>query len=125
MLTYLTSNLKSNYYWKMRLFLGIITKMEELISNVLEYASVDRVAEEFAPVDTKELLQEIEDLIFVPEHIELQVADDLPVVSGNRVMLQQLFQNLIVNAIKYRQQGVTPWIHIRCQQSEGGMGERL
>ncbi|MDC7997292.1 ATP-binding protein [Gilvibacter sediminis] len=80
---------------------GTITKMEELISNVLEYASVDRVAEEFAPVDTRELVQEIEDLIFVPEHIELQIADNLPVVSGNRIMLQQLFQNLIVNAVKY------------------------
>ncbi|NQX77998.1 ATP-binding protein [Gilvibacter sp.] len=107
-----------------------ITKMEELISNVLEYASVDRVAEEFTPVDTHELLQEILDLIFVPDHIEMQISSKLPTVSGNRVMLQQLFQNLVVNAVKYNDKPLG-FVNVSCQDkdtffefkvSDNGMG---
>ena len=43
--------------------------------------------------------------------------DNLPVVQGDPSQLAQLFQNLISNAIKYRQPGLRPEIHITAERS--------
>lgn len=38
--------------------------------------------------------------------------DELPVVSGNKTQLQQLFQNLITNGLKYQTADNKPSVHI-------------
>ncbi len=78
-----------------------LEKMEQLISDVLEYSSVG--SENAAPekVDLQEVLADIETLLHCPEHITLTIHPDLPTVNGDKVKLQQLFQNLMSNAIRY------------------------
>lgn len=44
--------------------------------------------------------------------------DPLPVVPGDEEQLLQVFQNLIENAIKYRQADQTPQIHIRAEAQD-------
>ena len=46
-------------------------------------------------------------------------ADPLPSVSMSRIHLQQLFQNLIGNAIKYRSAGKMPRVQIAAQRQNG------
>jgi light-regulated signal transduction histidine kinase (bacteriophytochrome) len=41
--------------------------------------------------------------------------DELPVVTGDRILLAQLLQNLLENAVKYRRE-VAPVIHVGCQR---------
>jgi signal transduction histidine kinase len=41
--------------------------------------------------------------------------DPLPTIRGHRRQLQQLFQNLIGNAIKYGKPDVPPVIHLSCR----------
>jgi len=45
-------------------------------------------------------------------------ADGLPVISGYPSEMKQLFQNLIVNAIKFRKEGITPQIYISAQRKD-------
>ncbi|HTS49401.1 MAG TPA: ATP-binding protein, partial [Bryobacteraceae bacterium] len=45
--------------------------------------------------------------------------DPLPLVPVHAVQLQQLFQNLVGNAIKYRRPGVPALVHIAAQQQGG------
>jgi signal transduction histidine kinase len=45
------------------------------------------------------------------------VCGDLPIVIGFATELRQLFQNLIINSIKFRRQNITPKIKIEAQKS--------
>lgn len=44
------------------------------------------------------------------------VVDDLPEVTGDRVLLTQLFQNLIGNAMKFVAKGVQPIVHVTMER---------
>jgi signal transduction histidine kinase len=51
--------------------------------------------------DTKEVIYKAIDLIAAPPDIEISVKGEFPKVSINKTSLQQVFLNLITNAIKY------------------------
>jgi len=78
-----------------------LEKMEQLISDVLKYSSVTRVEQIYEDVHTQEVLKDILDLIHLPDHVFIKIDEDLPVLKADRVRIQQLFQNLISNAIRY------------------------
>lgn len=78
-----------------------LEKMEQLISDILLYSSIGAETTEEHAVDLNSLIEDIKQILFIPEHISIQVLKKLPVVYGDKVKLQQLFQNLIGNAIKF------------------------
>lgn len=90
-------------------------RMTLLVDDLLAYSHIS----------TTPLQQEIVDLNkkinLVLSDLELQIAEKtaiiriepLPGVKGYRRQLQQLFQNLIGNALKYSKEGITPEIIIR------------
>ena len=92
--------------------------MEQLITDVLEYSSIDSNTSENKDVDLNETIQELIALLFVPDHIEIKVLNTLPVINGNKTKLLQLFQNLISNAIKFndKEEGV---IEVNVEQVNG------
>ena len=49
--------------------------------------------------------------------------DSLPTLQMNLVELTQMFQNLIGNAIKFRQEGVAPEVHIGAERMSGVRGQ--
>ncbi len=76
-------------------------KMELLITDVLNYSSIDARNTEMLDVDLNELIVDIFKMLYIPNHIEIKLSESLPVVRGDKTKLQQLFQNLISNAIKF------------------------
>jgi len=78
-----------------------LEKMEQLISDVLVYSSVGAETEEKETVDLEVLVADLTTILFVPEHVSISVLNVLPKIRGEKVKLQQLFQNLISNAIKF------------------------
>lgn len=75
--------------------------MENLISNILEYSSAGSETNESQDVDLNETMNDLNTLIFVPEHIHINIIKKLPIVKGDPTKFQQLFQNLLSNAIKF------------------------
>jgi two-component system, OmpR family, phosphate regulon sensor histidine kinase PhoR len=55
--------------------------------------------------------------------IEIEAAPDLPKIAGERDELIQLFQNLIVNAIKYGREGGHVWIKLASAPAAQGRGQ--
>lgn len=52
--------------------------------------------------------------------VVIHVADDLPIVQGDRSLVAQVFQNLFSNSIKYRKKDDPPQIWIESRQSDQG-----
>jgi signal transduction histidine kinase len=73
--------------------------MNEMIYGILNSSS-GYTDDQQEVVDLNELIQEILRHVDVPEHITI-VVDDLPSLHIEKVLIQQVFQNLISNAIKY------------------------
>lgn len=78
-----------------------LEKMEQLISDILLYSSIGSESKETNDVDLNALIDELKQLLYVPDHISINVLNELPTVTGDKTKLQQLFQNLISNAIKF------------------------
>ena len=75
--------------------------MEKLISNVLEYSSAGATSKKFEDVDLNKLLNNLKQVLFIPDNINLTIPNTLPVIKGDATKFQQLFQNFISNAIKF------------------------
>ncbi len=88
-------------------------RMEQLIHDLLSYSRVDIADTQFEAVDCQAALTTA--LINVKTAIEESGAivthDPLPVVTGDRTQLTQLFQNVIGNAVKYHSDK-PPTVHI-------------
>ncbi len=78
-----------------------LEKMEQLISDVLMYSSVGVETLEKETIDLDALVSDLKTILFVPDHVSINVLQPLPKIEGEKVKLQQLFQNLISNAIKF------------------------
>jgi signal transduction histidine kinase len=92
-----------------------IAKMDRLISAILNLTREGR--REFKPekIDTAELIEAIVSTLAhqaAEAHAEIQVAP-LPDLVSDRLALEQIFSNLIDNAIKYLKPGVPGEIRIR------------
>lgn len=78
-----------------------LEKMEQLISDILDYSSVGSDESEKTEVNLQELVSDLKQMLYIPEHISVNITNTLPSLVGHKTKLQQLFQNLISNAIKF------------------------
>lgn len=85
----------------LELLRGRVHRMEGLIDGILHYSRAGRTRGNPEKVDTRELLSEVVELIAPPEQVRIEVGEGMPVLWSERLPLQQVFMNLIGNAIKY------------------------
>ena len=85
----------------LRLLQAGVHRMEGLIDGILAYSRAGRTLNAPEPVDTGALVREVVELLAPPAEVTIQVADAMPTVEAERVPLQQVFLNLIGNALKY------------------------
>lgn len=93
------------------------TRMQNLIDAILHYSRLGNTNGMPEPVDVNELLKNILDLLSPPKHIKIIVNGEMPTVTGEKIKLHEIFQNLISNGIKYnnKEQGL-----IEIGYSDGG-----
>lgn len=78
-----------------------LEKMDSLIQGVLTYSRIDRADVTKEKVNLHEIVGNIIHIIDIPAHISITVDNTLPVILADRYRMQQLFQNLIGNAVTY------------------------
>ncbi|WP_299838678.1 PAS domain-containing sensor histidine kinase [uncultured Tenacibaculum sp.] len=79
----------------------VVEKMERLINDILNYSSINNDGEPTEEVDTYKVMEGISKLIYVPKHIKIEIDKNLPKIKADKVRIQQLFQNLMSNAVNY------------------------
>ncbi len=96
-----------------------VERMQALIKDLLAYGKVNNEETEKAHVDIAQVLDGVTDAlrIKIDETDTRIIYNDLPVVEGNKSQLNQLFQNLIENAIKFRRNEVTPEINVSAKKN--------
>lgn len=99
-----------------RMLLGA-ANMRLLIDNLLEFSRTSRHNNNFATVDINQILKvvEAELELKIEETGATIIAGKLPLMEGIPSQIQQLFTNLLGNAIKFRQAGQPPEIRISCE----------
>ncbi len=89
-------------------------RMSQLIKALLGYAQVGADERTMVPVPLEAVLIEAQGNLearIVDTNASIQCTD-LPSVKGDHVLLVQLFQNLLVNAIKFSRKGTAPVIRV-------------
>lgn len=82
-------------------------RMREMVDGLLAYSRIDMDDSEFRTIDCNALLEDVrDDLQFqIADSDATVVVDDLPSVVGDPHQLEQVFSNLVSNAIKYSGEG--------------------
>lgn len=80
---------------------GRVKRMEAMINGLLQYARLGRTDTQIQLVSVAELLAEILDSLAPPSTFKIVIAPDLPTFYTKRLLLSQVFANLIGNAFKH------------------------
>ncbi len=96
-------------------------RMQQLVDDILDFSHVSNDKLIYQPVNLNTIIRFVQadmDLRIQASGAVIQVSS-LPEVEGIPPQLQQLFQNLFTNAIKFAREGVTPAINITAGQVSG------
>jgi PAS domain S-box-containing protein len=101
------------------------SRMQTLINDLLSYSRVSTNARAFAPVDLAEVARYVvSDLESRIDQVGATVSvEPLPVISGDKLQLSQLLQNLIGNALKFHKPGNAPRVAVRANVEPDPNGE--
>jgi signal transduction histidine kinase len=75
-------------------------RLENMINGLLEYAKVGKIQKGIETVDVLRLAREIIDLV-VPKNYTVQIDGVMPFIETEKLHIEQVFSNLISNAVKY------------------------
>ncbi|TVZ08369.1 histidine kinase/DNA gyrase B/HSP90-like ATPase [Cellulophaga sp. RHA_52] len=77
-----------------------LVKMDKLVSGILKHATIGNNEEAKSNVNISLLLKDIKSTIYIPKNVIIKVADNLPTLFLDKYRLEQLFMNLLTNAVK-------------------------
>jgi signal transduction histidine kinase len=97
---------------------GAIDRSEQLVERLLTLASGDRGLEHHEEVDLARTCREVLDEL-APRGLDVELALQPAVVSGDRVLLRHLVANLLDNAIRHNRDGGR--LQVACGPAPGGV----
>lgn len=114
----LPSNLEPDVQLYLNRMLAATDNMRTLIDNLLEFSRTSRISEPFVKTDLNNIISEVKaDLELKIEETSTTITSEvLPVIDAIPMQMRQLFTNLFTNAIKFKGEGLTPKIDIKCAE---------
>jgi light-regulated signal transduction histidine kinase (bacteriophytochrome) len=91
---------------KLHTLVKLTTRMEALIESLLKFSRLSRQDLQMEPLDLNLLLQNVRELFAMNpqwQNCKIQIPRSLPIVMGDRLLIEEIFINLITNAFKYNE----------------------
>jgi light-regulated signal transduction histidine kinase (bacteriophytochrome) len=85
----------------LRLLHGRVHRMESLIDGILQFARAGRAQKPPGVVDVGGLVASVVDFVKAPPSCRIEVVSEMPVLLTHGPELQQVFTNLITNAVRH------------------------
>lgn len=85
----------------LQLIKGRVMRLENLIKGILSFAIIGKDLNEIEEINVSDLVHEIVEAIPVKSGVSIIIDKNLPVIHAEKILLTQIFTNLISNAIKY------------------------
>ncbi|MCU1454563.1 MAG: hypothetical protein JWN46_2709 [Acidimicrobiales bacterium] len=101
---------------------GGANRMQQLINDLLAFSRVGRTTERFEPVALDRVVEQAQRSLgqAIEESGAIIEVGDLPTVNGDPVLLATLFQNLLGNAVKFRD-GDAPRVEVTAAHHDGAV----
>jgi len=80
---------------------GRVVRMEHLINGIFNYTKAGRNGSELSCFNVSDLVRETVDLIGISPNVTVNIREGMPVITAERVKLQQVFMNLINNSVAF------------------------
>ncbi|MFP4346557.1 MAG: PAS domain-containing protein [Anaerolineales bacterium] len=98
-----------------------VQRMQQMIQGLLDFSRVETQGRALSPVDSGAVLERVLNSLRkdVAEHEVNITFDSLPVVLADEVQLSLVFQNLLDNAIKFRDGATPPRVQIAAERRDG------
>ncbi len=92
--------------------IGRVTKLEVLLEDLLNFSRIGRLNPPSEDVSVDAVLENLTDMITTPDGVSVTWPKDLPTLLAVRAPLEQVFMNLIGNAIKHNDKGACGWVRV-------------
>ena len=105
-----------------------VDRMNNLLTDLLELSRIGRLINPPENVSLEVLLREVIEQVegsLNENNVQVQIAQDLPAIYGDRQRLLEVFQNLIENAAKYMGDQTDPRIKIGQQGEDTERGQPI
>lgn len=83
------------------LMISRVQRLHQLIDDILKYSRVGRAKVEKKDINLNKVVSELVEVLNIPENIKVEIPNQLPSIKCDKTRIEQLFQNLISNAIKF------------------------
>ncbi len=84
-----------------KLLVSRAKRMSRLLNAIIQYSEISLVDRKQECLDLHDILSDVITNMEIPDDIEIVIEDRLPVVMGVQKFIQQVFSNLISNAVRY------------------------
>ena len=78
-----------------------VKRMDGLINGILQYSRLGRIRERQEKIDFGKILRDVIEALAPPENFQTTIEGELPEIVGNRTHMEQVFQNLLSNSIRF------------------------
>lgn len=97
----LEGQLLENNQQQMKLLRNRVARLDAMIDGLLAYSRVGRTKISEETVEVGKLVEEISDSLVIPEAFTLKIRSPMPTIFTKKLLLSQVFSNLISNAIAH------------------------
>jgi light-regulated signal transduction histidine kinase (bacteriophytochrome) len=92
---------------KLDTLMQLTTRMENLINALLHFSRLSRAELNRTNLNLNDLVNNVFNIFQISQsqfNINIQIAENFPVVKADRVLVEEIYTNLMSNAIKYNEQ---------------------